>query len=430
MNDPVSPRKRTAFPRVFWVANTVEILERFAYYGIYFGFGIYMESLGYSMGQLGVVQSLFLLLSYMTPVVSGTFADRYGFKRVLIVSYLAYLPSILLLIATKSFSGIALTMLSIGLAAGIFKPLVSGTVRAVTDQSNKTLGFGVFYWMVNVGASFGPIVAGHLRAISWSYAFYAAAAAIVLMLLITVLFYEEPSRQIEGTSLRQKLRDVGTALSDVKFAVFLVLLGIFFWVPFWAFFSLCALYVDNDLDTARLYEVLRAFLGAPIANFLSHIDAEGRRRVLGETISHTGWFIMLLQVLVSRTIERWRALPRPGLGARLGGASRLLWNLPVRARGDAGLAPDAGVHHLDRPQGEGRPLHGYELPRHGDRGGGAARLHTPLRPLPPSRSPRGRLVRARRPRPRRGRGLRGVREGGGRVPRARRLTAVVSRGSR
>ena len=117
------------------------------------------------------------------PVISGTFADRYGFKKVLIVSYLAYLPSILLLILTKSFSGIALTMLCIGLAAGIFKPLVSGTVRAVTDKTNKTLGFGIFYAMVNVGGSFGPIVAGQLRAISWDYAFIAAAVAIVVMLL-------------------------------------------------------------------------------------------------------------------------------------------------------------------------------------------------------------------------------------------------------
>ncbi len=88
---------RTPFPAVFWVANTVEVLERFAYYGIYMGFGIYMASLGYSRDQLGIVQSLFLLLSYVTPVISGTFADRYGFKKVLIVSYLAYLPSILLL---------------------------------------------------------------------------------------------------------------------------------------------------------------------------------------------------------------------------------------------------------------------------------------------------------------------------------------------
>jgi POT family proton-dependent oligopeptide transporter len=169
---------RTKFPPVFWVANTVEILERFAYYGIYFGFGIYMTHLGYSRDQLGIVQSIFLLLSYITPVISGTFADKYGFKKVLIVSYLAYLPAILLLLFTKSFSGIALTMLTIGLAAGIFKPLILGTVRAATDRTNTTLGFGIFYAMVNIGGTFGPIVAGKLRAISWNYAFLAAHIAL------------------------------------------------------------------------------------------------------------------------------------------------------------------------------------------------------------------------------------------------------------
>ena len=101
----------TSFPPVFWVANLIEVLERFAYYGIYFGFGIYMQSLGYSRGELGIVQSIFLLVSYSVPIISGTFADRFGFKKVLIVSYFAYLPSILLLILTRSFSGIALTML-------------------------------------------------------------------------------------------------------------------------------------------------------------------------------------------------------------------------------------------------------------------------------------------------------------------------------
>ena len=111
---------RSSFPPVFWVANSIEVLERFAYYGIYMGFGIYMEYLGYTKAQLGIVQSLFLLFSYTIPLISGTFADRFGFKKVLIISYMAYLPSILLLILTKSFSGIALTMLSIALAAGIF----------------------------------------------------------------------------------------------------------------------------------------------------------------------------------------------------------------------------------------------------------------------------------------------------------------------
>jgi dipeptide/tripeptide permease len=302
--------KRTPFPAVFWVANSVEVLERFAYYGIYMGFGIYMEYLGYSRDQLGIIQSLFLFLSYVTPVISGTFADRYGFKKVLIVSYLAYLPSILLLLLTKSFSGIALTMLSIGLAAGIFKPLISGTVRAVTDGSNKTLGFGIFYAMVNVGATFGPIVAGKLRAVSWNYAFMAAAIGIFLMLLITLFFYKEPPRQIQSVTLGQKFEDIYTALSDLKFLAFLVLLGLFFWLPFWAFFNLLAMYVDKHLDTARLYMEIRSVLGASVANFFSQVDKEsGVRRILGETVSHDGYIIMIFQIAVSTLVQKARPIP-------------------------------------------------------------------------------------------------------------------------
>jgi proton-dependent oligopeptide transporter, POT family len=304
----VAMAKRTAFPPVFWVANLIEVLERFAYYGIYFGFGVYMTSLGYSRDQLGVVQTIFLLLSYVIPVFSGTLADKYGFKKILIISYAAYLPSILLLIMTKSFSGIALTMLSIGFAAGIFKPLISGTVRATTDRTNATLGFGIFYAMVNIGGSLGPVVAGRLRAISWDYAFYVAAATIGVMFLITLFFYKEPPREPQAQSVGEKLREIGTTLADVKFATFLFLLGVFFWIPFWAFFNLCALYVDSNLDTARLYLAIRSVFGTTVADFLSHEEG-GVRRILGETISHTGYIIMLLQIPVARLFERFRAIP-------------------------------------------------------------------------------------------------------------------------
>lgn len=313
--------KRTPFPSVFWIANSIEILERFAYYGIYMGFGIYMEYLGYSKGQLGIVQSLFLLFSYVTPLFSGTFADRYGFKKVLIVSYLAYFPSILLLIYTKSFSGIALTMLSIGLAAGIFKPLISGTVRAVTDSTNKTLGFGIFYAMVNVGASFGPMVAGNLRAISWNHAFVASAIGIGIMLLITIFFYKEPPREIEGTSLKQKFKDMGVALSDFKFATFLILLGLFFWLPFWSFFNLLAIYIDKNLDTVQLYNSLQGIFGTTITSIFSEENGEGKRRILGETIANTGYVIIIFQVLVSKTSEKFKAIPSFLVGLLIAGIS-------------------------------------------------------------------------------------------------------------
>jgi hypothetical protein len=102
---------------------------------------------------------------------------------------------------------------------------------------------------------------------------------------------------------------MGVALSDKKFATFLVLLGFFFWLPFWAFFNLCAVYVDSNLDTARLYLNFKATLGSGVANFLSHEDENGVRRILGETIAHTGWIIMIFQIFVSRTVEKWKAMP-------------------------------------------------------------------------------------------------------------------------
>jgi len=306
-------KNRTAFPPVFWVANSIEVLERFAYYGIYMGFGIYLQQLGYSRGDLGNIQSIFLAVSYLIPLFSGTFADKFGFKKVLIISYLAYLPSILLLIATKSFSGIALTMLTIGFAAGIFKPLISGTVRAVTDSTNKTLGFGIFYQMVNVGASFGPLVMGKLRAMDWDLVFYVAAATIGLMFLITIFFYKEPEREIEGISMKQKFKDIWIALSDYKFAIFILLLGVFFWLPFWAFFNLAAVYIDQHLDTAVLYQNVRAVLGTTITSIIAR-EENGTWMINGEAIAHTGYIILIFQVFVSRIFEKKPALPSFNLG--------------------------------------------------------------------------------------------------------------------
>jgi len=212
-------------------------------------------------------------------------------------------------LVTKSLSGIGLTMLCIGFAAGIFKPLISGTVRVVSNGTNKTLGFGIFYAMVNIGGTVGPIIAGKLRVISWNYAFMTSAIAIGVMLLVTVLFYKEPAREIEGQTLKNKFRDLGIALSDFKFLMFLGLLGVFFWLPFWAFFNLIGVYIDQSLDTAGIYISVKSILGSGIANFISHVDEHGVQRVMGESIGNSGLFIIAFQLLVSSISQRFKAIP-------------------------------------------------------------------------------------------------------------------------
>lgn len=101
---------------------------------------------------------------------------------------------------------------------------------------------------------------------------------------------------------------MGEALSNIKFSVFLILLGLFFWLPFWSFFNLLARYVENYLDGHRLYLAIKSVLGIWVANFLSK-ETDGVRQVLGETVSHTGYVILLFQVLVSWIFEKFRPIP-------------------------------------------------------------------------------------------------------------------------
>jgi POT family proton-dependent oligopeptide transporter len=314
---------RTKFPRVFWIANSIEVLERFAYYGIFMGFLMYMESKGFSRDKSGMIQGLFLFVSYFIPVFSGTFADRFGFKKVLIISYLAYIPAVLFLLIADSYNEIMLTMLSIGFAAGIFKPLISGTVRLTSDSSNKTLGFGIFYLMVNVGASFGPIVAGKLRAISWNYAFLMAGIAITVMFIVTLLFYKEPEKETAKETIADKILEIFSTLADLKYAVFLILLGLFFWMPFWAFFNICPAYVDKHIDTAKLFEGIAGIFGEWFAKILSRQEA-GVWRINGEAVAHTGWIILILQYFISRIFEKRRALPSFSFGVFVAGIGFLL----------------------------------------------------------------------------------------------------------
>jgi len=300
---------RTPFPGIFWIANTIEVLERYVYYGFYFGFGIYLTSLGFSKTDLGNLQFILLLFTYGLTIFTGFLGDRYGFKKMLLVSYVLYLPPFILLMFIKDLVGIALILVLLSTAAALFKPLPAGTVRLTTDKTNKTIGFGIFYAMVNVGGTLGPIVLASLRVISWALAYSAAAAGVVLMFLVTLIFYREPERPRPQESFGAHVKQAFSVLADMKFSIFLVLMGVMYWIPFWSFYNILAVYVDTHLDTARIYQQLHAVLGDAV-NIVSLEDGTtGVRRIAGESIAHTGYIILVLQLLVSRISERFRALP-------------------------------------------------------------------------------------------------------------------------
>ena len=77
---------RTGFERAFWVANFTELFERLAYYAASAVLAMYLsEQLGFSKEVTGWMMGTFGFVVWVLPVLGGTLADRFGFRRALML---------------------------------------------------------------------------------------------------------------------------------------------------------------------------------------------------------------------------------------------------------------------------------------------------------------------------------------------------------
>ena len=202
------------FPATFYVANVMEIFERMAWYGFFAVGGLYMTDsvasggLGLTDVQRGVILGVIPFLLYLFPVVTGAFADKFGYKRTFFLAYAVMTPAYWLLGQAKGFWPFFMVFLLVAIGAALFKPVVTGTVARTTTSETKALGFGIFYMIVNVGGFLGPLVASAVREEGWNKVFIASAFWIGLNFIPLLLFYREPSHgtvDVEHMRIGQRL---------------------------------------------------------------------------------------------------------------------------------------------------------------------------------------------------------------------------------
>ncbi len=217
------------FPATFWVANTMEIFERMAWYGFFAVSSLYITGkveeggLGFSDEDRGVLQGVVTFFLYLFPVVTGALADRYGFRKMLFAAFTVMVPAYYLLGQFKTFPTFFLAFMLVALGAAMFKPVIIGTISKVTNDKTSSLGFGIFYMMVNIGGFIGPIVAGIVRALSWKYVFIASAGWIAINFIFVTLFYTEPSAEAQSSNprnLKKVLTDMVEVLGNGRFFLF------------------------------------------------------------------------------------------------------------------------------------------------------------------------------------------------------------------
>lgn len=305
---------REGFEPSFWVANGTELFERLAYYATTTELAIYLhENLHMTLEQAGALLGIFGFVVWFLPVLGGTLADRFGFRRALMFAYAVMTLGYFLLGSlsapwmagarqTISLYWLVLIILMVpALGPGVVKPCVAGTTARASTENVRSIGFSIYYTIVNIGGALGPLVAFLVRrTIGIENVFRVSALSVALMFFATWFFYREPGRSSEKAvaTVRDAIKNMFVVLGNFKFVLFLIIFSSFY-VVFWQ------QYVSLPL-------FLRGYVN-PKANvdLLLTVDATT---------------VICVQILVAYLTRRMRAFPAMTLGLLI---SSLTWLILV-----------------------------------------------------------------------------------------------------
>ena len=290
------------FPRVFWVSNIMQVFERWAWYGFYNAFALYLTlskesgALGFTQVQKGAIIGTGSMLLYFLPIITGAIADRIGYKKVLILSYTAYIAGFFMVGTFESYPLVFAAYIFLAIAGALFKPVISGMIAKTTNDKNASVGFGIFYMMVNIGGFIGPFIAGFLYKIDWNLVFLMSIIVIAINYIFVFFFFREPNREKSEESF---IRNVGiafknilTTLSNWKYVMFLLIMGIF-WAAFNQLYYSFPIFLDQWVDMDAISRALGLADGTITAPTVTSINA---------------FYIIVLQMFVSSVSARYRPL--------------------------------------------------------------------------------------------------------------------------
>jgi len=251
------------FERAFWVANISELFERLSYYAAFAVLARYLhESLNFPTERAAGLSGLFGGLVWFLAIFGGAVADRLGFRRALSLAYLILAAAYFLMGSLGAswlapvrnvvplFGLVAFVLMLPALGVSMVKPCVVGTTARASSENVRSLGYSIYYTLVNIGGFFGPLMASRVKQhLSAENVFRASAASVLLMFFAVLLFFREPrkSGDVRTESLAATMRNFWKVLTNPKFMIFLLIFT-GYWIVYWQEFLTLPLYVHDYVD--------------------------------------------------------------------------------------------------------------------------------------------------------------------------------------
>ena len=301
-----------SYNKNFWVASGMELFERWAWYGLFAVLALYLTGstdeggLGFTHTEKGQIMGIVTAILYLLPMITGVIADKIGYKLSLIIAYVLLISGYYLMGEVTSYSSVFLIFLWVAVGAAMFKPVASAIITRNTDESNSTLGFGIFYMMVNIGGFVGPAMSSTLRTqYGWKIIFLQASIVIAINLLILLFFYKEVKREKKdetiGEAIVSSLKNIVEAVKDSRLSVLLVIM-VGFWTMFNQLFYTLPTFIEDWVNTEALHNSI-----AEVSPWLASFMSGGGNSVNPEMlINIDAGAIIVFQLIVSYFVLRMR----------------------------------------------------------------------------------------------------------------------------
>ncbi|WP_372793659.1 MFS transporter [Lutibacter sp.] len=301
-----------SYNKNFWVASGMELFERWAWYGLFAVLALYLTGstdeggLGFTHIEKGQIMGIVTAILYLLPMITGVIADKIGYKLSLIIAYVLLGTGYYVMGEVSSYSSVFLVFLWVAVGAAMFKPVASAIITKNTDESNSTLGFGIFYMMVNIGGFIGPAFSSTLRTqFGWKIVFLQAAIVIAINLLILLFFFKEEDRvkktETIGEAILSSFKNIVEAVKDTRLSVLLIIM-VGFWTMFNQLFYTLPTFIEDWVNTKALHDSI-----AQVSPWIASAMSGGGDSVNPEMlINLDAGSIILFQLIVSFFVLKMR----------------------------------------------------------------------------------------------------------------------------
>lgn len=311
------------FERPFWVANVSEIFERLSYYGAFSSLALYLQDkLNFSTEQTGTLTGLFSGAVWFLAIFGGAVADKLGFRRALSLAYLILSAAYFLIGSIGAswlapvrnsvplFWFVAVILLIPALGISLVKPSVVGTTARASKENVRSIGYSIYYTMVNIGGTAGPYVAGWAhKHLGLGPVFRISALCALAMFFFVLFFFRDPRKPGDAPppSILQVVRNFAKILWPPQFLIFLLIFT-GYWIVYWQQYTSLPGYLHNFVNPNAPVEYILITDAAMvvcltfIVNYLARKIPPFTAVILGTVVSSLSWLVLSVWPTVTGAI--------------------------------------------------------------------------------------------------------------------------------